>query len=72
MKQTDKGKEAFELIIAFMASIFLIYPAMKDVFEIGNMSLQENIPLQALSASVIFAGGIIILFLLVLMYFNKK
>ncbi len=72
MEQTDKGKEAIDFIIALMASIFVLYPAIKDVLEIKNMSFGENIPLQALSYSVIIAFIIIIGFFLFLKCFNKK
>lgn len=65
MNQTDNGKEAMEFILSFMASIFVIYPAMKEIYEFGIVSIQTNIPLQALTASVIFAGVTIGVFLFI-------
>ncbi len=76
MAQTDESKEAFketfEFILALMASIFALYPPIKDVFEAKNSFFLENIPLMALSTSVIFAFIVIIGFFLFVKCFNKK
>ncbi len=52
MEQTDKGIEAFDFIIVFMASIFVAYPAIKDVLENKHMAIAAFI------LSILFAFGI--------------
>ena len=73
MEQIIKNKEAFketlESILTLMVSIFALYPPIKDVFEAKNSFFLENIPLMALSTSVIFPFIVIIGFFL---YFKKK
>ena len=58
MGNTTKGKDTFDFVIAFMGSVFLIYPAIKDVLENNGMAAL------ALFWSILFAGGIIAIFLI--------
>ncbi len=69
MEPTTKGKDTFDFVIAFMGSVFLIYPAIKDVIEKNGMASW------ALFASILFSGGIIGIFLYISKHtklFDKK
>lgn len=71
IKQTDKGKEAFDFIVSLMISIFALYPPIKDVLEAKKWFSVDNIPLMALLTSVLFFMVIAILFLLWVYFYNN-
>ena len=54
---TTKGKDTFDFVIAFMGSVFLIYPAIKDVIENNGKAFM------ALFGSILFSGVLIGFFL---------